>query len=292
MRWVPHASGAPPHCADPPRAGGGKEILMSLTYLLENFFTHKDFLPPASELWGTMFTPLHFAFAAFWLALVIFFGIYVGKRSERTIKRVFLVLWIFLTTLEIVKMIWEACAGDGIKFEWGGVIPLYPCSIFMYAMPLVIWGKGLLRRAGCGYVCTLGFLGGAINFIYPATVLGNYSALSFAGFQIFIYHGALVFCMMVMLISGYHSYKGVTNLKELFAPMIPFLVVSVFANIVNFSPIGSDYMFFRLNSFFFAPIGAALPLPVCVIIVYLIYTIIHIAPYLPSYVANKIKNKK
>ena len=106
---------------------------MSLGFLIENFFTHKDFLPPASELWGTMFTPLHFAFAAFWLALVIFFGIYVGKRSERTIKRVFLVLWIFLVTLEIGKMIWESCAGNGIKFEWGGVIPLYPCSIFMYA---------------------------------------------------------------------------------------------------------------------------------------------------------------
>jgi hypothetical protein len=264
---------------------------MSLAYLFENFFTHKDFLPPASELWGTMFTPLHFISAAFWLALVIFFGIYVGKRSEKTIKRVFLVLWIFLVVVEIVKMIWETCAGDGIKFEAGGVIPLYPCSIFMYAMPLVIWGKGILRRAGCGYVCTLGFLGGAINFIYPATVLGNYSALSFAGFQIFIYHGALVFCMMVMLISGYHSYKGVKTLGELFAPMIPFLVVSVFANIVNFSPVNSDYMFFKLNSFFFAPIGQALPAPVCVIITYLIYTVIHTVPYLPSYIANKRAEK-
>ena len=134
---------------------------MTFLDLLKNFFTHKDFLPPASELPGTMFTPLHFVFAAFWLALVIFFGIYVSRRSERTIKRVFLVLWIFLVVLEIVKIVWESCAGDGIKFEWGGVMPLYPCSIFMYAMPLVIWGKGLWRRAGCGYVCTLGFLGGA-----------------------------------------------------------------------------------------------------------------------------------
>lgn len=264
---------------------------MSLSYLLENFFTHKDFLPPASQLWGTMFTPLHFIFAAFWLALVIFFGIYVGKRSEETVKRVFFVLWVFLVVLEIVKMTWECCAGEGIKFEWGGVLPLYPCSIFMYAMPLVIWGKGLWRRAGCGYVCTLGFLGGAINFIYPATVLTNYSALSFAGFQIFIYHGALVFCMMVMLISGYHSYKGVTRWYELFVPMLPFFVVSVFANAVNFSAVGSDYMFFRLNSFFLAPIGAALPTPVCVIIVYILYAIIHTAPYLPSYIANKRATK-
>ena len=261
---------------------------MSLLYLLQNFFTHKDFLPPASELPGTMFTPLHFIFAAFWLALVIF----VGKRSEKTIKVVFLCLWIFLCTLEIGKIIWEGCAGRNVYFELTGVLPIYPCSIFMYAMPLVIWGKGLLRRAGCGYVCTLGLLGGAINFIYPATVLGNYSALSFAGFQIFIYHGALVFCWLVMMISGYHNYKGVTSVKELFAPMLPFLVISVIANIVNFSPINSDYMFFKLNSFFFAPIGAALPAPVCVIIVYILYTIIHVAPYLPSFISNIRKSHR
>ena len=262
---------------------------MSLLYLLENFFTHKDFLPPASELWGTMFTPLHFIIAAIWLGLVVFFGIFIGKRSAKTIKYVFLVLWIFLVVLEITKIIWEGCAGKTINFELGGVIPLYPCSIFMYAMPLVIWGKGLLRRAGHGYICTLGLLGGAINFIYPATVLGNYSALSFAGFQIFIYHGALVFCAMVLLISGQNSYKCVRDIKELFAPMIPFLAISIVANIVNFSPINSDYMFFKLNSFFFAPIGAALPTPVCVIIVYILYTIIHTAPYLPSFISSKLR---
>ena len=34
--------------------------MWSFTDLICNFFTHKDFLPPADQLPGTLFTPLHF----------------------------------------------------------------------------------------------------------------------------------------------------------------------------------------------------------------------------------------
>ena len=90
-----------------------------------------------------------------------------------------------------------------------------------------------------------------------------------------------------MLRSGYHSYKKVTKATELLLPAIPALAVSVVANAVNFSPIGSDYMFFKLNSFFFAPIGAATPDWFSVIAVYLIYLLIHALPYLPFYFKNR-----
>jgi hypothetical protein len=69
-------------------------------------------------------------------------------------------------------------------------------------------------------------------------------------------------------------------------PAVPALVVSIVANAVNFSKINSDYMFFKLNSFFFAPIGAALDDWLSVLIVYLLYLIIHAAPYLPCYIKH------
>ena len=146
--------------------------------------------------------------------------------------------------------------------------------------------QGELRRAGCGYLCTLGLLGGTINFVYPATILGNYSCISFAGFHTFFYHGAIVFSALVVLLSGYHSYGGVTKWWQLLVPSIPFLALSVVANVVNFSPIGSDYMFFKLNSFIFAPIGAALPDIATVALVYFAYLLVHALQYLPSYVKN------
>ncbi len=262
---------------------------MTFSDLLKNFFTHKDFLPSASEIPGTLFTPLHFAVAAVLLAAVIFFAIFLSKKSEKTIRTVFAVMWVLLVILEPTKILWETYTGATVRLEWGGVLPLYPCSIFMYAMPFAIWGKGRVRAAGCGYACTLGLLGAAINFFYPANILQNYSAISFAGFHTFFYHGTMLFCALTMLLSGYHSYKKAEKWYDLFVPALPVLGVSVIANLVNFSKIGSDYMFFRLNSFIFAPIGAALPTPLCVAIVYAIYLVIHAAPYVPFFIKNRRK---
>lgn len=263
----------------------------SFLFLIKNFFTHKDFLPPADSLPGTMFTPLHFAFSAVVLTLIIWSALLLARKDEKKIRTVFTLIWITVTCLEVVKILWETYSGRTVNPELGGVLPLYPCSIFMYAMPLAIWGKGRVRYMGCGYVCTLGLLGGTVNFFYPANILNNYSCISFAGFHTFLYHGAIFFCALVMLKSGYHSYKKVTRAWELLLPAVPALAVSLAANAVNFSKIDSDYMFFKLNSFFFAPIGTTLPDGLCVLIVYGLYLLIHALPYIPFYVINQKRKR-
>ncbi len=261
----------------------------TLSDLLENFFTHKDFLPGADQIIGTMFTPLHLIFAALVAALVAGLCVFFVKKGEKALKSAYIVIWIATLVLEVAKIWWETTSGKAIRFEWFGMLPLYPCSIFMYAMPFAIWGKGLVRKAACGYMCTLGLLGGTINYVYPATILGAYSCISFAGFHTFFYHSALLFTGATMLASGYHSFRNIRKWWELLLPAIPCLAVSVVANLVNFSSIGSDYMFFRLNSFFFAPIGAATPDWLGVLIVYCLYLLIHAIPYLPSYLKNRRK---
>ena len=261
--------------------------MQELTYLLQNFFTHKDFLPSADRLAGTLFTPLHFVFAAAVLCLILWLGSYLSKKNEKTIRTVFAVIWVLALVLEITKIVWETYAGKAVSFEATGVLPLYPCSIFLYAMPLVIWGRDRLRYMGCGYVCSLGLLGATINFVYPANILSNYSCISFAGFHTFFFHGAMLLVAIVLLRSGYHSYKHAKTPADLLLPAVPALAVSVIANTVNFSRIDSDYMFFKLESFFFAPIGKATPDWFSVVLVYGLYLLIHALPYLPFYFHNK-----
>ncbi len=257
-------------------------------YLIKNFFTHKDFLVSADKMMGTMFTPLHFVFSAIVLTIVITGAILLSKKKEK-IKTVFIILWALCVTLEITKIIWESVSGKEVRFETGGILPLYPCSIYMYAMPFAIWGNDLLKKCGCGYVCTLGLLGAAINFFYPATILSNYSCISFAGFHTFFYHGTMLFTCLTMLISGYHNYKGVTKWFELLLPSIFSLIVSIPANIVNFSPINSDYMFFKANSFFMPAIFGGASDLVSTIIIYILYIAVPALFYLPSFISNKIK---
>ena len=263
--------------------------MLSLSGLLQNFFMHKDFLPPAEQVPGTLFTPMHILFAVLLALATGLLCLHFRKKSEKTIQKAFAGIWAVVTLLEVAKILWETCSGATVNFDWAGIMSLYPCSIFMYAMPFAIWGKGTVRRAACGYVCTLGLLGGAINFVYPANVLSSYSCLSFAGLHTLLYHGAIVFCAVTMLLSGYHRFTGIRKWKELFLPAVPFLVVSVAANVVNFSSVDSDYMFFKLESFFFAPLGAATADWLSVLIVYGVYLLIHALPYLPAWIAHRHK---
>ena len=103
--------------------------------LIKHFFLHKDYLPPKEMLPGTMFTPLHFIFAACVAAGLILLGLHIAKKSEKTIRITFTCIWAVMVVLEVVKIWWESCFGKTIGIEWGGILPLYPCSIFMYAMP-------------------------------------------------------------------------------------------------------------------------------------------------------------
>jgi len=260
--------------------------------LFRNFFTHKDFLPPADQLPGTLFTPLHLGFSFFCLLLTLWLVFRTAKTTEKTRRTVFTILWAAMLVLEIAKITWETLCGETVRFEYTGILPLYPCSIFLYATPFAIWGRGLVRRAACGYICSLGMLGAAINFVYPANVIGHYSCISFAGFHTLFYHGGMLFCALTMLFSGYHSYTKITRWWELLLPAAPFLAVSVIANAVNLSPIHSDYMFFRLDSFIFAPLGRALPTWLSMLIVYAAYLLIHALPYIPSYLFHRHTTKQ
>ena len=50
---------------------------MTFFDLVKNFFTHKDFLPAANRLPGTLLTPLHFAATPDWLGVIFVYGIYL-----------------------------------------------------------------------------------------------------------------------------------------------------------------------------------------------------------------------
>lgn len=260
--------------------------MKGFSYLISHFFTHKDYLVPSSEIPGTLFTPLHFIFSATLLAFVIWSAIYVAKHKD-LIKPVFTALWAALVVLEFVIITWESTSGKEIKLDLVTNLSLYPCSIFMYVMPFAIWGKGIYKKMACGYVCTLGLLGSAINFLYPATRLVSYSCISFAGFHTFFYHGTMLFTCLVMLLSGYHRYTNVDRWWELFFPCIPTLILSIPANIVNYSSIDADYMFFRGHFPVVAAVCSGMSEIQITCLLYLLYILVPALFYLPSFLARR-----
>ncbi len=255
--------------------------------LFANFFTHKDQLPPPEQWPGTMFSPLQLGYYAVMTALLVFLCIRGAKASERSRKRSFIAIWCVTLVMEPGVMLWETLTSG--YFDWIGGLPLWTCSLFIYTLPFAVWGKGLVRKAACGYICTLGLLGGVINFFYPANILARYSCISLPGVYTLFFHGALVYCAVSMLASGYHSFKDAASWKDLLAPSVPALLMSIPANIVNILFSDADYMFFKLHSFFMEPIGRMLPVPVAMVIVYVLYILVHAAPYIPGFIKNRKK---
>ncbi|MBE5753748.1 MAG: hypothetical protein E7340_00225 [Clostridiales bacterium] len=264
--------------------------MKDFNYLIQNFFTHKDFLAPANQIPGTMFTPLHFVFAAVILSLVILACVLATKRKH-LLKKIYIILWAAVSIIEVIKITYESTTGKtiGVDLQW--VLPLYPCSLYMYAMPFAIWGKGNIKWAACGYVCTIALMGGAINFAYPMTVLPFYSCISFIGMHTFLYHGVLLFTAVTMLSTGYHTFSGVTKWWQIFLASIPALIFSIPANIVSYA-VDADYMFFRGNSAFLPLIFGDVPDVITTIIIYVLYIIVPAAFYLPSYIAHKRKERR
>ncbi len=261
--------------------------MKDLGYLLRNFFTHKDKLAPAEQLPGTMFTPLHFTVAGILLSMVVVSAILVHKK-EKMIKPLFIILWVTVTVLEVVKITWESTTGNEVRLEVAGILPLYPCSIFMYAMPFAIWGKGKVKQAASGYVCTLGLLGGSVNFFYPMTVLYRYSILSFSAMHSMLYHAVMLFTCLTMLLSGYHRYTRVKSVWDVLLPCVPTLILSIPANIVNYT-VGADYMFFRGTSAFLPALFGDMEKIWITLIIYALYIIVPACFYLPSLISQKIK---
>lgn len=255
-------------------------------YILENFFTHKDFLVPADQIPGTLFTPLQFIFEAILLSVILCSAVYVS-RHKQLVRPVLMTVWVCLVIWEFVIVTWDSVAGKTIGLDLTTNLSLYPCSIYLYAMPFFFWGRELFRRMACGYVCTLGLLGAVVNFLYPVSRLTSYSCISFAGFHTFFFHGSMLFTCLVMLLSGNHRYTRITHSWELLLPCVPSLLLSIPANIVNYSPIHADYMYFRGEFPLLAKLFANLSDIRITLILYLLYITIPALFYLPSYLAHK-----
>lgn len=81
----------------------------------------------------------------------------------------------------------------------------------------------------------------------------------------------------------YHIYNR-------FLSAIPAYIMSLFEKTTNLV-LGTDYMFFKCNSFFLVPMGAALHDTLTFVIVYIVNAVFCALPYLIAYSMKKNRRK-
>lgn len=175
-----------------------------------------------------MHTPLYFFTLAVFMIITIVCIIASRKMSHKVVKRTILIVGVFLWITEFIKMIFT---GVTYGIEDVEPIPLYFCSMFMYASVLNFFKNEYLKNAGLSFMFFGGILGAVAFFCYPSAVVPNYHLFHFMTLRTFIYHSLMIYVGILIVITGYYK-PNIKHFKEYSVFMgITFILAYIINNI-------------------------------------------------------------
>ncbi len=158
----------------------------------------------------------------------------IEKKEDikNIIEKATIVIWI----LEIIKIIFNLLIGN--KDNINTYIPLYYCSILLYAGIFSSIGKGKLQRVGDVFIATGGIVGGIVFLILPTTSITTYPIFHFISLQSFLFHGIMIYLGIIV---NKYNYVEIKNKDILYFGSF-ILVICIISYIIN-SIFGSNLMF-------------------------------------------------
>ena len=187
--------------------------------ILSDFFSPKD---PAHE--SELFSIFHLIFLGLSLILLIILLNSFKNSSKNSIKKYLRFMTFFIFILEVIKIIWETdidiLNGDG--FNFGGLLPLYLCSMFIFTLPFASYGKKKVRRSALGFLASLGIVGGFSNLIFPQ-MLNLYPFFHFATFISLTFHFLMAFTGLLIVFTNYITLKK----EDYYLAFIPTLIFAL-----------------------------------------------------------------
>lgn len=151
---------------------------------------------------------------------------------EKIIKKASIALWI----LEVIKIIFNFAVGNAKNPN--NYIPLYYCSLILYAGLLSGFAKGKLKRVGDVFIATGSIIGGLFFLCCPNTSLTMYPMFHYISIQSFIFHGTMLYLGILVNITNYVDLK-IKDIKY-YAALI--MVISFISYIVN-NILDTNFMF-------------------------------------------------
>lgn len=215
------------------------------------------FSPQSASRPSGLFNPAHLIYIIVTLTAV-FTALYLTRRiSESHCLTVIRVVAVTLLVIEAIKIIFVLCTSG--RSDLNSYVPLYFCSIEIYAAMLAAFAAGRLKRIGEVFMMTGGVIGGIFFIAYPLSSLSFYPAAHLISLQSFVFHGIMLYVGLLMLMSGYRKLRA----RDIGFYAIAVFAVSVVALIFNLS-LGTNFMFISQNypGTFIEPIYNALPLPI------------------------------
>lgn len=202
---------------------------------LANFFAKSGNLA-AYEL----YSQTHF-FMAVLCIVVIAAALYITARCKKlNVIKITRFCACLLWILEIVKIVFNLAIGNADQPN--AYIPLYFCSIPLYASVMSGWGQKTAKKIGDVFLVVGGMVGGIAYLISPNTTAGIYPALHFITMQSFLLHSIMIYLSFLYILSGH--YKLMLSDWRYYAATVT--VMCIIAYVVNII-LGSNLMFVSRN---------------------------------------------
>ena len=123
------------------------------------------------------------------------------NKSKVEVKKIIRNLTIFIWILEFVRIGFNLYIGNASNVN--EYLPLYYCSLLLYAGLMSSFGKGKIKRMGDVFLATGGIIGGIVFIIMPTTSLPTYPMLHFLSLHSFLYHGIMVYIGLLINTTHY-----------------------------------------------------------------------------------------
>lgn len=158
------------------------------------------------------------------------------EKIKIIIQKSTILLWI----LEIIKIIFNFAVGNGSNPN--NYIPLYYCSLILYAGLLSGFAKGNLKKVGDVFISTGAIIGGLFFLVCPTTSLPAYPMFHYISIQSFVFHGVMLYLGLLVNITNYVSLE----LKDVKYYAILVTIISVISYVVN-KILKTNFMFISNN---------------------------------------------
>ena len=186
------------------------------------FFCSPGAYPPAG-LWSAGHAVLLLA------ALVaVGVGLYASREmSARAVRRTVRISVALLWVCEVGKILFVLLVTGSRNPN--DFVPLYYCSLVLYAGLFSALGKGRVQYFGDCFLATASAVGGAVFLFFPTSTLPQYPAWHVLSLHSFLLHGLMVYLGLLLLIRG--TYRP--QLRDLWMPALSVGVSCVLALVFN-----------------------------------------------------------
>jgi len=137
-----------------------------------------------------MFTLPHIISLVVCLTLVGVSIYLITKISDTSLGKITKILAITFTVMEIIKIVYKIVYSYTEYLDY--YLPISYCSLFIYALWFLGFGKGVIRKIGEAFIGGGCIVGGMAFLIVPATSLMMHPIFHYLSFHSMLFHSAMV----------------------------------------------------------------------------------------------------